>query len=198
VAEEVRSLAHRSAEAARETAVKIENSNQRSEHGIRLSEKVANNFNEITQRTRKLDTMIQEIADAAKQQSQGIETINAEITRIDHITQSNSASAEETASSSAELQSQADRLREAVEELGRMVHTAHEQPAEAAAATGAAAPKARAKSPVTAAKAPTPSAAPSKPAARPMARVATSAREEKGRGEKPGKGASSDSFFRDL
>jgi len=123
VAEEVRSLAHRSAQAARETAAKIENSNQRSEHGIRLSEKVANHFNEITQRARKLDTMIQEIADAAKQQSQGIETINAEISRIDHITQSNSASAEETASSSAELQSQADRLREAVEELNRMVHT---------------------------------------------------------------------------
>lgn len=81
---------------------------------------MGNNFNEITQRARKLDTMIQEIADAAKQ---GIETINAEISRIDQITQANSASAEETASSSAELQSQADRLRAAVEELNRMVHT---------------------------------------------------------------------------
>jgi methyl-accepting chemotaxis protein len=123
VAEEVRNLAHRSAEAARETAAKIENSNQRSEHGIHLSERVGSSFEAITQRARKLDEMIQEIADASKQQSQGIETINAEISRIDKITQDNSASAEETASSSAELQSQADRLREAVEELNQMVHT---------------------------------------------------------------------------
>jgi methyl-accepting chemotaxis protein len=121
VAEEVRGLAHRSAEAARETAAMIENSNQRSEHGIKLSERVASTFNEITQRARTLDTMIQEIADATKQQRQGIETISAEITRIDRITQANSACAQETASASAELQTQADLLREAVNELNRMV-----------------------------------------------------------------------------
>ncbi len=201
VAEEVRNLAHRSAEAARETAAKIENSNQRSEHGIRLSERVGNNFNEITQRARKLDTMIQEIADAAKQQSQGIETINAEISRIDQITQANSASAEETASSSAELQSQADRLREAVDELNRMVHT----DAEAAAAHHEAHSVATSHAP--AAKAPTHSAPP--PMMKPVAGkapVKAPARTSAPRANAPmpvkagkaEKSDSADSFFRDL
>ncbi len=201
VAEEVRNLAHRSAEAARETAAKIENSNQRSEHGIRLSERVGNNFNEITQRARKLDTMIQEIADAAKQQSQGIETINAEISRIDQITQSNSASAEETASSSAELQSQADRLRAAVDELNRMVHTDAEVAAGPAGASSApsayepapakvvpvshAAPAAKAKVPA-AAKTPVRAAAPAR------ATAPTKTAKAGGKSDNP------DNFFRDL
>ena len=200
VAEEVRNLAHRSAEAARETAAKIENSNQRSEHGIRLSERVGNNFNEITQRARKLDTMIQEIADAAKQQSQGIETINAEISRIDQITQSNSASAEETASSSAELQAQADRLRAAVDELNRMVHT----DAEVAGAIKAtpATSSAQGRSPVKAAQSSHPVSTPiakapsAKPAVKaPVAvRTATPTKTTKA----GGKADSPDSFFRDL
>ncbi len=205
VAEEVRNLAHRSAEAARETAAKIENSNQRSEHGIRLSERVGNNFNEITQRARKLDTMIQEIADAAKQQSQGIETINAEISRIDQITQANSASAEETASSSAELQSQADRLREAVEELNRMVHTDaqaaaahHTEPSTAHHATPAKQPM---MPPV--AHAPAPKAASAKtaaPAPKAFTKTVSSAPKAMAHSAAKGggKGDSPDSFFRDL
>ena len=195
VAEEVRSLAHRSADAARETAAKIENSNQRSEHGIRLSERVGNNFNEITQRARKLDTMIQEIADAAKQQSQGIETINAEISRIDTITQSNSASAEETASSSAELQAQADRLGEAVEELNRMVHTDRET-----AVAHASVPQDTA-APTMARKAATHSSAhfnaPKAPAPRASAKSSSFA-SAASKPVKAGKSDGPDSFFRDL
>ncbi len=198
VAEEVRNLAHRSAEAARETAAKIENSNQRSEHGIRLSERVGNNFNEITQRARKLDTMIQEIADAAKQQSQGIETINAEIARIDSITQANSASAEETASSSAELQSQADRLREAVEELNRMVHT------DAAVAASSHHPDPAPATRVTVAKVPTDKHAPA-PAmimknagAKTPAKVTAKPAKRSEAGAKAGKADAPDNFFRDL
>ncbi len=201
VAEEVRNLAHRSAEAARETAAKIENSNQRSEHGIQLSERVGSSFEAITQRARKLDEMIQEIADASKQQSQGIETINAEISRIDKITQDNSASAEETASSSAELQSQADRLREAVEELNQMVHT-NASLAAAPAAVRAAAPKAPrelAPAPILTAK-----AAPlSKPntAASSAAKKTEPAPAPKPAAPRPakvGKSDNPDAFFRDL
>ena len=219
VAEEVRNLAHRSAGAARETAAKIENSNQRSEHGIRLSERVGNNFNEITQRARKLDTMIQEIADASKQQSQGIETINAEISRIDRITQANSSSAEETASSSAELQSQADRLREAVDELSQMVHAGAQQPkgapvrapevvagpapAKAAAPIMARKTSAAAATPgrkTTSAVVPKPSApmAPPPPMMKRVpAAVASSARVvvKAGKADKPD---NADSFFKDL
>jgi methyl-accepting chemotaxis protein len=198
VAEEVRSLAHRSAQAARETAAKIENSNQRSEHGIRLSEKVANHFNEITQRARKLDTMIQEIADAAKQQSQGIETINAEISRIDHITQANSASAEETASSSAELQSQADRLREAVEELNRMVHTGSVQAAMPVALPHAAA-KGHAEQRAKVGTATLPKTTAVKAAGHAKAAPAVRSSSNLGKPAKAARtGENADSFFRDL
>jgi methyl-accepting chemotaxis protein len=199
VAEEVRNLAHRSADAARETAAKIENSNQRSEHGIRLSERVGNNFNEITQRARKLDTMIQEIADASKQQSQGIETINAEIARIDSITQANSASAEETASSSAELQSQADRLGEAVGELNRMVHTDQNAFAAPAANSLAAAPTMPRKGKVpTSATSPSPAPLdkPKAPAPRPTPKAA--APKATSQPVKAGKSDNPDNFFRDL
>jgi methyl-accepting chemotaxis protein len=201
VAEEVRNLAHRSAEAARETAAKIENSNQRSEHGIQLSERVGNSFEAITQRARKLDEMIQEIADASKQQSQGIETVTAEISRIDKITQANSASAEETASSSAELQSQADRLREAVEELNQMVHTSS-----ALAATPANVQAVVPKAPRELAPAPIPTV---KATPSPKPRTATSAVSKKmdsasahtpvaSRTAKTGKSDNPDAFFRDL
>ena len=199
VAEEVRNLAHRSAEAARETAAKIENSNQRSEHGISLSERVGNSFEAITQRARKLDDMIQEIADASKQQSQGIETINAEISRIDKITQANSASAEETASSSAELQSQADRLRAAVEELNQMVHT------DAAGAASAAIPSVV---PVVARKtvqAPLLAPVTSRPQAKPAGQPILAAKKHDAapkpaapRPVKAGKSDNPDNFFRDL
>ncbi|MFT3828951.1 MAG: methyl-accepting chemotaxis protein [Opitutaceae bacterium] len=201
VAEEVRNLAHRSAEAARETAAKIENSNQRSEHGIRLSERVGNNFNEITQRARKLDTMIQEIADAAKQQSQGIETINAEISRIDQITQSNSASAEETASSSAELQAQADRLREAVNELNRMVHTTAEAAEAVARPMLQPAPKAPT---AVAAPAAQPKTSPAPQTAVHHPKVGTAPKPAKADSKAPvhvakaAKSDNPDSFFRDL
>ena len=204
VAEEVRNLAHRSAEAARETAAKIENSNQRSEHGIRLSERVGNNFNEITQRARKLDTMIQEIADAAKQQSQGIETINAEIARIDQITQANSASAEETASSSAELQSQADRLREAVDELNRMVHTDAEAAAAHQALPARTAPAAHPPKTAPHPEHPTPhpvphAATPKAPAPRAATKSPTAVAKPAAKAAvKAGKADNPDSFFRDL
>jgi methyl-accepting chemotaxis protein len=206
VAEEVRSLAQRCAAAARETAAKIENSNQRSENGIRISEKVAANFDEINRRARELDTMIREIAEATQQQSQGIDTINAEVTRIDQITQNNSASAEETSASSQELSAEAERVRQAVHELNRMIHAAREahdleQRSEAVAPPPAARPQAS-----TAAQRPAPAAHRTVGAARPMAAAAKPAASRPA-ASLPAASASSanqtapagaDNFFKDL
>jgi methyl-accepting chemotaxis protein len=121
VAEEVRNLAQRSAQAARETADKISDSETKSEQGVRISEKMATNLAGIVERTRRLNEMIAEIAQASNEQSQGIAQINTAVNHMDKVTQSNAALAEETASSSEELRIQAEQVKQAVAELMRMV-----------------------------------------------------------------------------
>jgi methyl-accepting chemotaxis protein len=121
VAEEVRNLAQRSAQAARETADKISDSGSKSEQGVRISEKMASNLAGIVEKTRRLNEMIAEIAQASNEQSQGIAQINTAVNHMDKVTQSNAALAEETASSSEDLRVQAEQVKQAVAELMRMV-----------------------------------------------------------------------------
>ncbi len=121
VAEEVRNLAQRSAQAARETADKISDSGSKSEQGVRMSEKMAANLAGIVEKTRRLNEMIAEIAQASNEQSQGIGQINNAVSHMDKVTQSNAALAEETAASSEELRVQAEQVKRAVAELMRMV-----------------------------------------------------------------------------
>jgi len=121
VADEVRNLAQRSAQAARETADKISDSGGKSEQGVRISEKMAANLSGIVEKTRRLNEMIAEIAQASNEQSQGIGQINNAVSHMDKVTQSNAALAEETAASSEELRVQANQVKEAVADLMRMV-----------------------------------------------------------------------------
>jgi methyl-accepting chemotaxis protein len=117
VAEEVRNLAQRSAQAARETAERIEDSIQKSEHGAGISGKVAASLQEIVSKARKVDELIAEIASASSEQSQGILEVNRAVTQMDKITQSNAASAEESASAAAQLAGQAATLEQTVDTL---------------------------------------------------------------------------------
>ena len=110
VAEEVRNLAQRSAQAAKETAEKIEAALARSDEGARISEEVSGNLSGIITQVRKLDSLISEIATASAEQSQGIDQVNAAIGQIDKVTQSNADAAEESASASEELNAQASEL----------------------------------------------------------------------------------------
>jgi methyl-accepting chemotaxis protein len=121
VADEVRNLAQRSAQAARETADKISDSGAKSEQGVRISEKMAANLAGIVEKTRRLNEMIAEIAQASNEQSQGIAQINNAVSHMDKVTQGNASLAEETASSSEELRAQAEQVKQAVAELMRMV-----------------------------------------------------------------------------
>jgi methyl-accepting chemotaxis protein len=121
VADEVRNLAQRSAQAARETADKISDSGAKSEQGVRISEKMASNLAGIVEKTRRLNEMIAEIAQASNEQSQGIAQINNAVSHMDKVTQGNASLAEETASSSEELRIQAEQVKQAVAELMRMV-----------------------------------------------------------------------------
>ncbi len=117
VAEEVRNLAQRSAQAARETAEKIEDSIGKSEQGVAISMKVAASLQEILAKARGVDDLVAEIATSSKEQSQGIGQITTAVTQMDKVTQSTAASAEESASAAEELNAQAETLKGAVHEL---------------------------------------------------------------------------------
>jgi methyl-accepting chemotaxis protein len=121
VADEVRNLAQRCAGAAKETAVKIEDSVKKSQQGSQISADVAKSFGEIQTKVRQLDQLVGEIASASQEQSQGISQVNTAVTQMDKVTQSNAASAEESASASEELNSQAEALKEAVASLQQLV-----------------------------------------------------------------------------
>ncbi len=131
VADEVRNLAQRSAEAAKQTAQKIENSIQASDSGVTSSEQVVKALNEIDCKAQEVnegfksvlnmiksvEELVEQIANASNEQYQGIDQINAGVNDINKVTQSNAANAEETASASSELKSQAFMLDEILGDL---------------------------------------------------------------------------------
>ena len=122
VAEEVRSLAQRSAASAKETADKIAVAIRKNAHGVNISGNVAEALNDIVGKARKMDTLVAEIAQASQEQSQGIGQVNGAIGEMDKVTQSGAAGAEETAAAAEELSAQANTLKDAVAELRRLVN----------------------------------------------------------------------------
>ena len=121
VAEEVRNLAQRATQAARDTAQKIEDSIAKSSNGVAISGRVAEGLKQITDKSRQVNALVVEIAESSKQQQQGIGQINTAVSNMDHVTQANAGHAEETASSAVELKSQATALLTAVAELTSLV-----------------------------------------------------------------------------
>jgi len=133
VADEVRALAQRAAQAAKETAEKIDDSISKSSLGVQLSAQVAAGLKQITDKTQQVNTLVVEIATASKEQTQGLGQIGTAVSQMDKVTQSNAANAEETAASAEELNAQALCLLESVGELMQLVGGAA-QPRESAKA----------------------------------------------------------------
>lgn len=121
VADEVRNLAQRAAQAARETAEKIQDSVAKSEHGVAISGKVAQSLAEIVSKARQVDELAAQVATASKEQNQGITQVNTAVSQMDKVTQGNAASAEESASAAEELNAQARSMQAAVGELLKLV-----------------------------------------------------------------------------
>ncbi len=121
VADEVRNLAQRSAQAARETAEKIEDSIAKSERGVEISGKVAQVLQQIVSKAREVDDLVGEIAMASKEQSQGIEQVNMAVSAMDKVIQSNTASAYQQTESAEMLMRQAASLRETAQVLIEVV-----------------------------------------------------------------------------
>ncbi len=121
VADEVRNLAQRSAQAARETSVKIEGSLSRTAQGVEISAKVALALDEIVAKIRQVDELVAEVAGASREQTQGVTQINSAVGQMDKVTQSNAASAEESASAAEQLNAQAETMKGSVTELLNLV-----------------------------------------------------------------------------
>jgi methyl-accepting chemotaxis protein len=111
VAEEVRSLAARSAKAARETSELIEGSKGRVDEGNRIAKETAEALSEIVSGIVKVGDLVGEMAAASIEQAQGIAQISQGLGQIDQVTQQNTATAEETAAAAEELSGQAEELR---------------------------------------------------------------------------------------
>ena len=132
VAEEVRSLAARSAKAARETADLIEGSKNRVDEGNRIAKETAEALSEIVGGIVKVGDLVGEMAAASNEQAQGIAQISQGLAQIDQVTQQNTATAEETAAASEELSGQADELRALISQFklkgGHASTTTHAAP----------------------------------------------------------------------
>jgi methyl-accepting chemotaxis protein len=165
VAGEVRSLAQRSAAAAKEIKTLIDDSSGKVEAGTRLVQQAGMTMTDIVDSVRRVTDILGEISSASQEQSAGIEQVNQAITQMDDVTQQNAALVEEAAAASQALQEQADRLAQAVA-VFKLDAAAVRAAAPAAHAAPAAAPVAKA---AAVAKA-TPAA---RPAALPPARAAT-------------------------
>ena len=127
VAEEVRNLAQKSATAAKDTAVLIEDSVKKTDHGAKLAVRCSDALGDIVKNVKKTKDLINEITNASEEQSEGISQVNNAVQQIDQTTQQNSASAEETASISGELTTQAMSLIELIKRLSLLVNgAAHE------------------------------------------------------------------------
>jgi len=121
VAEEVRNLAQRSAQAAKDTADLIEESIDRSNSGKLKVDQVAHAIKSITADAQQVKVLVDEINLGSIEQTRGIEQITGSISQMEQVTQSNAASAEESAAAAEELNAQAEAMKDVVKSLRKMV-----------------------------------------------------------------------------
>ena len=120
VAEEVRNLAIRSAEAAKNTAQLINYTIQNISSGTALVDTANSKFGSVADYSSKVADLLSDVAEASKEQAQGIGQITTAMVQMDKVTQGNAAAAEESASAASEMNRQAGLLLEAVDSLASL------------------------------------------------------------------------------
>jgi methyl-accepting chemotaxis protein len=121
VAEEVRNLAMRSAEAAKNTSELIQKSQDSSNKGVDVAVQAGKTMEDISESAGKVGSLVSEISAASQEQAQGIDQVNTAVNQMDKVTQQNAANAEESASASEELSAQAESMKQVVNELTSLV-----------------------------------------------------------------------------
>ena len=121
VADEVRNLAQRSAQAARDTTTLIQGTVERVHHGSNVATRLSESFDSIHDSNNTIARLIGEISAATDEQAQGVDQVNTAVAQMDKVTQSNAASAEEAASAAEELSAQAGQLNGMVQDLVALV-----------------------------------------------------------------------------
>ena len=124
VASEVRSLAGRSAEAAKEIKSLISDSVQRVEHGSTLVDQAGATMTEVVAAIRRVTDIMGEISAASTEQSAGVSQVGEAVTQMDQATQQNAALVEESAAAAESLKAQAQQLVQAVA-VFKLAHGAH-------------------------------------------------------------------------
>ena len=114
VATEVRNLAHRSAEAAKEIKSLIGASVERVEAGSRLVSDAGSTMSDIVAQVKRVSDLIGEISAATLEQTSGIGQVSQAVSQLDQVTQQNAALVEESAAAAESLRQQAGKLVEAV------------------------------------------------------------------------------------
>ncbi|EOI3491332.1 methyl-accepting chemotaxis protein [Cronobacter sakazakii] len=114
VAGEVRTLASRSAQAAKEIKALIENSGNRVDAGSQLVREAGETMKEVVGAVTRVTDIMGEIASASDEQSRGIDQVGLAVSEMDKVTQQNAALVEESAAAAAALEDQAGKLNEAV------------------------------------------------------------------------------------
>ena len=175
VASEVRSLAQRSASAAKEIKSLIDDSVAKVDTGSKLVEQAGATMTEVVASVRRVTDIVGEISSASQEQSAGIAEVGRAITQMDEGTQQNAALVEQAAAAAQSLQDQAATLAGLVGRFqtdGSQARTVAAAPAAvkpaarpAPAASASAAPRKPAAAPAARATIPAPKAAPAKPAA---------------------------------
>ncbi|MBB1592690.1 methyl-accepting chemotaxis protein [Achromobacter sp. UMC46] len=169
VAGEVRSLAQRSAQAAKEIKGLIEDSVTKVGAGSQQVERAGATMQEIVSSVKRVTDIMGEISAASEEQSSGIDQVNRAVSQMDEVTQQNAALVEEAAAAAGSLQEQAQRLAEAVAvfkiNAGEVIEVPAHQLAQQAAAPRMPAPR---------------SAAPASRPAAPAARLAKPASAQQG------------------
>jgi len=121
VAEEVRNLAQRAAQAAKETTGLIEDSVNRAKEGSNVAQTAAKALQGIVGDVTKVADLLDGINKATTEQAQGIEQINSAVSQMDKVTQQNAAGAEESASAAEQLAAQAASVKTIVRDLAALV-----------------------------------------------------------------------------
>ena len=123
VADEVRNLAQRSAQAVKDTAELITGTVDRVSNGVRITNEIENHFTKISETTDRITRMIDEIDVATSEQTQGLEQINQSVSQIDQVNQENARHAETNARASVNLNERSGNLMTQIDDLAGVLRT---------------------------------------------------------------------------